>query len=54
VLQDELMIHISEKLIDENPAMSTDEMDVALYRLKADIRIGIADGVSEAVSFCLM
>ncbi|MDG6244252.1 MAG: hypothetical protein QCH31_07670 [Methanolobus sp.] len=51
-LQDELMILISEKIKNENPTISSNEMDVALYRLKADLGIGIADGVSEAVNIC--
>jgi hypothetical protein len=51
-LQDELMILISERIRHDNPTVSADEINVSLYRLEADLRIGIADGVSEAVKLC--
>ncbi|WP_135388949.1 DUF7286 family protein [Methanolobus halotolerans] len=48
-LQDEILVKLSEKIIVDNPAVASDEMDAVLYRLEADMRIGVANGVCEAV-----
>ncbi|MDW7731454.1 MAG: hypothetical protein SCH66_03375 [Methanolobus sp.] len=48
-LQDEILVLLSEKIITDNPTVNPDEMDAVLYRLEADMRIGAANGVCEAV-----
>ncbi|WP_340818818.1 hypothetical protein [Methanolobus sp. WCC4] len=51
-LQDEILILLSKRIMDENPTLASDEMDAVLYRLEADLRIGIADGVCKGIELC--
>ncbi len=51
-LNEELFILLSESIRVNNSTISPYEIEVALYRLEADLRIGIADGVSESIRLC--
>ncbi|AFV25315.1 hypothetical protein Mpsy_3116 [Methanolobus psychrophilus R15] len=48
-LQEEILLHLNSAIVSENPLISSDEMEAITYRLEADLRIGIANGVSEAI-----
>ncbi|WP_292464303.1 hypothetical protein [Methanolobus sp.] len=48
-LQEEILFRIHTNIVSENPSISTDEMEAVMYRLEADMRIGVANGVSEAI-----
>ncbi|WP_406659636.1 hypothetical protein V7O66_07230 [Methanolobus sp. ZRKC3] len=51
-LQKKILKRVSKKIISENPTANCDEMDAVLYRLEADLRIGVADGVCDAIKLC--
>ncbi|MBN2110650.1 MAG: hypothetical protein JW705_06140, partial [Methanosarcinaceae archaeon] len=46
---DEILALITERIMADNPGLSPDNMSVALYRIEADMRIGVANGVCEAI-----
>jgi predicted DNA-binding protein (UPF0278 family) len=48
-LQDEILLRLNSAIVSQNPSISTDEMEAIMYRLEADMRIGVANGVSEAI-----
>ncbi|QLC50409.1 hypothetical protein HWN40_09240 [Methanolobus zinderi] len=50
-LQEEIFSRVSDE-VSSNSAASSDETEVALYRLEADMRIGVADGVCVAIQDC--
>jgi hypothetical protein len=51
-LQDEILHRISLKIQNDNPSINSDEMDAVLYRLEADLRIGISEGVCKSIELC--
>ncbi|SFM16887.1 DUF7286 family protein [Methanolobus profundi] len=51
-LQNEILIMLSQKIMDDNPTLASDEMEAVLYRLEADLRIGVADGVCKGIELC--
>ena len=51
-LQDEILYRISLKIQNDNPSINSDEMDAVLYRLEADLRIGISEGVCKSIELC--
>ncbi|WP_094227998.1 DUF7286 family protein [Methanolobus psychrotolerans] len=51
-LQEEILVLISDKIRNDNPSVASNEMDAVLYRLEADLRIAVVDGVCEAVKMC--
>ncbi len=51
-LQDEIFAQVSQKIINDNPAITSNEIDVALYRLEADMQIGVTEGVCVAIQSC--
>ena len=51
-LEDEILILLRKRIMDDNPTLASDEMDAVLYRLKADLRIGVADGVCKGIELC--
>jgi hypothetical protein len=51
-LQDEILYRISLKIQNDNPSINPDEMDAVLYRLEADLRIGISDGICKSIELC--
>nr|WP_319508239.1 hypothetical protein [uncultured Methanolobus sp.] len=51
-LQEEILFRVHSTIVSKNPAISDDELDAIMYRLEADMRMGIADGVCEAVKIC--
>ncbi|TQD26281.1 hypothetical protein [Methanolobus vulcani] len=51
-LQDEILYRISQKIQNDNPTIDSDEMDAVLYRLEADLRIGISDGICKSIELC--
>jgi hypothetical protein len=51
-LQDEIFTQVSKKIITDNPTISSNDLDVALYRLEADMQIGVTEGVCLAVQSC--
>ncbi len=48
-LQEEILFRIHTNIVSENPSISSDEMEAIMYRLEADMRIGVANGVSKAI-----
>ena len=51
-LQEEILFRVHSKIVSKNPAISDDELDAIVYRLEADMRMGVADGVCEAIKIC--
>jgi hypothetical protein len=51
-LQDKIMDRINQKIQKDNPTIDSDEMDAVLYRLEADLRIGISDGICKSIELC--
>ncbi|MEZ5333769.1 MAG: hypothetical protein R2741_00250 [Methanolobus sp.] len=51
-LQEEIFAQLSGKIMADNPAIPSDDLDVALYRLEADMQIGVTEGVCLAVLGC--
>jgi hypothetical protein len=51
-LQDEILYRLSLKIQNDNPTIDSDEMDAVLYRLEADLRIGISDGICKSIELC--
>lgn len=48
-LQEEILLRLNYAIIAKHPSVPEDEMAAIMYRLEADMRIGIANGVSEAI-----
>ncbi len=48
-LQNEIFAQVSQKIITDNPTIPSNEVDVALYRLEADMQTGVAEGVCVAI-----
>ncbi|MDP2215663.1 MAG: hypothetical protein Q8J68_00005 [Methanolobus sp.] len=48
-LQEEILFRVHTNIVSENPSISSDEMEAIMYRLEADMRIGVTNGVSEAI-----
>lgn len=48
-LQEEILLSLNSAIIAKHPSVPEDEMAAIMYRLEADMRIGIANGVSEAI-----
>ncbi|MBP1908816.1 DUF7286 family protein [Methanolobus bombayensis] len=51
-LQDEILYRISLKIQHDNPTIDSDEMDAVLYRLEADLRIGVSEGICKSIELC--
>jgi len=51
-LQDEIFTQVSKKIITDNPTISSNDLDIALYRLEADMQIGATEGICLAVQGC--
>ncbi|MDK2948786.1 MAG: hypothetical protein PWQ63_1946, partial [Methanolobus sp.] len=51
-LQDEILYRISLKIQTDNPTIDSDEMDAVLYRLEADLRIGVSEGICKSIELC--
>jgi hypothetical protein len=51
-LQDEILYRISLKIQNDNPTIDSDEMDAVLYRLEADLRIGVSEGICKSIELC--
>lgn len=48
-LQEEILFRLNSAIIAKHPSIPEDEMAAIMYRLEADMRIGVANGVSEAI-----
>ncbi|MDY0386303.1 MAG: hypothetical protein RBT65_04070, partial [Methanolobus sp.] len=48
-LQNEIFAQVSQQIITDNPTIPASEIDVALYRLEADMQIGVSEGVCLAI-----
>jgi hypothetical protein len=48
-LQNEIFAKVSQQIIIDNPTIPASEIDVALYRLEADMQIGVSEGVCVAI-----
>ncbi len=51
-LQEEILIRVRQRITSNNPSPNNDEIDAVLYRLESDLRIGVANGVSESIIIC--
>jgi hypothetical protein len=51
-LQDEILKRVSQSIISKTQSVNKDELDAVLYRLESDLRIGVADGVSQSIVAC--
>jgi len=51
-LQEEILFRVHSTIVSKNPAISNDELDAIMYRLEADMRMGVSDGVCEAIMIC--
>ena len=48
-LQEQILGRVHSNIVSKNPNITSDEMESIMYRLEADMRIGVANGVSEAI-----
>jgi hypothetical protein len=48
-LQDEILLRLNFAIAAKHPTIGEDELNAITYRLEADMRIGVANGVSEAI-----
>jgi hypothetical protein len=51
-LQEQILLRLHANMISKAPPISDDEMEAVMYRLEADVRIGVSEGVCEAVELC--
>nr|WP_321498918.1 hypothetical protein [uncultured Methanolobus sp.] len=51
-LQNEILYRITLKIQNDNPTIDPDEMDAVLYRLEADLRIGVSEGICKSIELC--